>query len=132
MVTLKVVVSITQKEFEALSFFRAEVSDNAETATCEKYVASLEQNGKSYNDLIDRLFASKSKRIQILEKELQAVEDFRDETATKAEATSNLEYLADFNYHDKRFSNLKKKYYKAKSKATVKWALEQAKKRGLL
>ena len=78
------------------------------------------------------MFASKSKRIQILEKELQAVEDFRDETATKAEATSNLEYLADFNYHDKRFSNLKKKYYKAKSKATVKWALEQAKKRGLL
>lgn len=132
MAKIDIIISITRKEFEALSFFRHEISDKMESATDEKFLTSIENCLEHYNNFKKRLFASKSKKIKILEAEIKAFSELRYECAGKLEGSEDMEYLASFNYHDKRYHNVIKKYHNEKNKSTVAWALSQAKKRGLM
>lgn len=124
-------VKITHKEYLALSFFRHEVSGNFESSASEKYQADLMVLFNSCDALIQRLQNSKSKKIAISVKDMEHLNDLRYETAGKIEGCSDESYVADFEYHDKRFTSLKNKFYKAKAAATVVWALELARQKGL-
>lgn len=128
-IKIKVVVSVTQKEFEAISFFCDEVKDLLESCEDENYAKSLEIAFKHYNDFTGRLFPSKSKRIELFEHELDSFRELRYEAAGKVDGGANDSYIADFEQHDKQLAKLRKKFDNAKSKATVEWALGVAKER---
>ncbi|ENG7912491.1 hypothetical protein ABVE93_002624 [Acinetobacter baumannii] len=129
-IKIRVMVKVTQKEFEAVSFFSAEVSDLLEGAEDEEFIKSVEICQGHYNDFVGRLFASKSKRIELFEHELDSFRFLRHDAAGKVEGGADEEYICDFDRHDKQLAKLRKKFDKAKSEATVKWALALAKQKG--
>ncbi|MBF4454019.1 hypothetical protein IRT38_01130 (plasmid) [Acinetobacter sp. SK-43] len=128
-IKVKVVIGVTKKEFEAISFFRSEVTDKVEGSSDEAYVQSIEAYTSHYTEFTDRLFASKSNRIEVFEHELVSFRELRHEAAGKIDGGADEDYIAEFELHDKQLTKLRKKFEKAKSKATVEWALAIAKER---
>lgn len=133
MADIPIIISVTQKEFEALSFYRHEISDKLESSEDLTFTASMERHLGYYNEFKERLFASKSKKVNITKNEFNSFLEFYYEANGKVEQFSDPDnpYLLDINYHNKRFNNLRKKYNAEKNDATVKWALNLAKQNNL-
>lgn len=130
---IKVKITITNNELNAIWFFQSETQGKLEASSCEKYFESYTKHANHFHALCEKLKARKSlaSKVHVTEEEIEAIEDFRGETADILEGTFNAEYKQDFERHDHFFSRLKKKYKKARGKATIKRALEIAAQRKL-
>ncbi|OIH11992.1 hypothetical protein A7M79_00440 [Acinetobacter baumannii] len=124
---IRVMVKVTQKEFEAVSFFSAEVGDLVEGATDELFLKSIETCQGHVKDFSNRMFASKTKRIELFEHELDSFRTLRHDAAGKLDACEDEGYVADFESHVKQLNKLRKKFENAQSKANVVWAVKKAK-----
>jgi len=126
-IKIRVMVKVTRKEFESVSFFSSEVTDLLEGATDELFIKSIGICQSHVNDFSKRMFASKSKRIELFEHELDSFRTLRHDVAGKLDACEDEGYAADFERHAKQLIKLRKKFENAKSKATLVWALNMAK-----